>query len=88
VNRQKRKNKKDNRKVGTSHTPIILATPEAEIRRKTDRQIVCETLSQKYPTHTHKKRLVERLKCLPNKHETLNSNASTTHKKIGKPNPF
>jgi hypothetical protein len=34
--------------------PVILATQEAEIRRITvqsqPRQIVCETLSQKYPT--------------------------------------
>jgi hypothetical protein len=34
--------------------PVILATQEAEIRRivviSQPRQIVCETLSQKYPT--------------------------------------
>jgi hypothetical protein len=37
--------------------PAILATQEAEIRRikvqSQPRQIVHETLSQKYPTHTH-----------------------------------
>jgi hypothetical protein len=40
-------------------TPVILATQEAEIRRITHKQIVCETLSQKY---TSQKGLAEWLK--------------------------
>jgi hypothetical protein len=55
-------------------TPVILATPEAEIRRiKVQSQpgeIVHETLSRKYPSH---KGLVEWLKV-----KALSSNPSTT----------
>jgi hypothetical protein len=46
--------------------PVILATQEAEIRRimvrSQLRQIILETLSQKNPSHTHTKGLVDWLK--------------------------
>jgi hypothetical protein len=57
--------------------PVILATQEAEIRRTVvqsqPRQIVCETLSQKYLTQ---KGLVEWLKVKP-----LNLSPSASKKK-------
>jgi hypothetical protein len=56
-------------------TPVILATQEVEIRRITvqsqPRQIVLETLSQKYPSQ---KGLVEWLKV-----KALSSSPSNTH---------
>jgi hypothetical protein len=59
--------------------PIILATWEAQTRRiavqSQPRQIVLETLSQKYPTHKKKKKklAVVQTEHLPSKHEALNS---------------
>jgi hypothetical protein len=57
--------------------PVIVATQEAEIRRipfqSQTRQIVCETLSQKYPSQ---KELVEWLKV-----KALSSNPRTKTKK-------
>jgi hypothetical protein len=62
--------------------PVILATQEAEIRRivviSQPRQIVCETLSQKYPTQNRAGGVVE---CLSSKCEALSSNPSTAKKK-------
>jgi hypothetical protein len=59
--------------------PVILATQEAELRRTAvqsqPREIVCKTLSQKYPT---KRGLVE---SLPSKHETLSSKPQYHKKK-------
>jgi hypothetical protein len=59
---------------------VILLSQEAEIRRikvlRQPREIVCETLSQKYPTQSR----TGRLGCLPNKHEAMSSSSSTTKK--------
>jgi hypothetical protein len=51
-------------------TSIILATQEASIRRTEVQshlgQIVCETLSQKYPTQNKPKGVAQVVGCLPN----------------------
>jgi hypothetical protein len=64
---------------------VILATQEAENRRigvqGQPRQIVQETLSQKYPTHKRTSGVTQAVEQLPSKHEALSSNSSTTKKK-------
>jgi hypothetical protein len=65
--------------------PIILATQEAEIRKIEVQgqpwQIVCETLSQKYPTQKRAGGVAQVLERLPSKCKTLSLNSSTTKKK-------
>jgi hypothetical protein len=65
--------------------PVILATWEAEIRRvvigSQSRQIVQETLSQKYPTHNRVGGVAPVIGNLPNKGGALSSNPSTAKKR-------
>jgi hypothetical protein len=65
-------------------TPVILATWEAEIRNimvhSQPRQIVCEILSQKYPTQNRAGGVAQAVLCLPSKNEALSSNPSTARK--------
>jgi hypothetical protein len=60
--------------------PVILAIQEAEIRRIMVRsqtwQIVCETLSQKYPMQKRAGGVTQVVQYLPTKHEALSSNHS------------
>jgi hypothetical protein len=48
-------------------TPVILATQETEIRKievqSQPRQIVCKTLSQKYPVQNRAGRVAQVVKC-------------------------
>jgi hypothetical protein len=61
--------------------PIILATQEAEIRRIIVQgypgQIVCKTLSWKYPTQNRPDGVAQLVEHLPSKSEVLSSNPST-----------
>jgi hypothetical protein len=60
--------------------PVILDTQEAEIGiavQNQSGQIVCETLSGKYPTQKRTGRVTEVEEYLPSKLKVLNSNAST-----------
>jgi hypothetical protein len=61
-------------------TPVILATEEAEIRRimvqSQPRQIVSETLSQKYPTQGLT--VAQGVECLSSKYEALKKKTQQT----------
>jgi hypothetical protein len=50
-----------------AHTPVILATHKAEMRRIS----VHKTLSQKYPTQKRPGRVAQLVEHLPSKHEAL-----------------
>jgi hypothetical protein len=69
--------------------PIILATQEAEIRmmvfQNQAEQIVHETLSRIYSTRKRAGRVVQLVKCLPSKHEALNSKPILLKNKQTKP---
>jgi hypothetical protein len=62
--------------------PIILATQETEIGESKFKaipgQIVCKTLSQKYPPQKRASRVALVIKRLPSKCEALSSNLSTS----------
>jgi hypothetical protein len=62
--------------------PVILASPETEIRRITvqgqPRQEKRDLIS-KYPTQKRVGGVTQVVKCLPRKCESLNSNPHTTH---------
>jgi hypothetical protein len=66
-------------------TPVILASQEAEIRRIVvqgpPRQIVQETLSQKYSTQKKAGGVAQVVECLPNKCEAVISNPSPARRK-------
>jgi hypothetical protein len=66
-----------------AHTPVILATWDAEIRRNTvqgqTRQIILKTLSLKYPKH-RADGVAQVTECLLSKPEALSSNPTTAKK--------
>jgi hypothetical protein len=68
--------------------PIILTTQEAEIRRievqSQPRQIVCETLSQKYLTQNRAGGMDQVVEHLPSKPEALSSNPNTKKREVMK----
>jgi hypothetical protein len=62
--------------------PVILATQEAEIRKITvqsqPKQIVHETLSQKYPTRNRTGGVSQAVEHRPSKKETLSLSSNST----------
>jgi hypothetical protein len=71
--------------VPVAHTPFVLATQEAEIRKimvwGQPRQRVHKTLSWKYPPQKRAGGVAQMVQHLPSKRETLSSNPGITRKK-------